>query len=403
MKLFRRTAGTGTEPVEPVEVPKPKTPAQLARESEVLREISIKDAEAKARLDEIERAARFKREQEERERDQWRETVKAEKKTETGKIKRTAVRDRLNKVVPYAPLILVNIAAISGQIGWALDHLAIGDAGSPVRIIAAVLFGITAETIALFLQYYANRALLNRDSAGSLYLAAFMVAGLVASINFSHWSNPDDGEFFGSPNATAVVFALFSFVSPWLWRIHNRAEFREMLRENGEIDARAVKLSLARKIMYPVRSFQVIRLAAWQGETNPARAVEMYETRRIAKATVKASEKSARDAEKAQGKTTKEVEAPAPVETSTAAPEAHSPVKPALNGRRDLSAHAKWNDGLATYAASVDSGTPLNTRELAAALGQKNKVLASAIIRHYKEGQANQNGNGRPATVSQSA
>jgi hypothetical protein len=398
MKLFTRTAGTGTEPVEPVEVPKPKTPAQLAREAEVSREIAIKDAEAKARLDEIERAARFKREQEERERDQWRETVKAEKKTETGKIKRTAVRDRLNKVVPYAPLILVNIAAISGQIGWALDHLAIGDAGSPVRIIAAVLFGITAETIALFLQYYANRALLNRDSAGSLYLAAFMVAGLVASINFSHWSNPDDGEFFGSPNATAVVFALFSFVSPWLWRIHNRAEFREMLRENGEIDARAVKLSLARKIMYPVRSFQVIRLAAWQGETNPARAVEMYETRRIAKATVKA----ARDAEKAQVKTTKEIEAPAPTETPkavTVPPSAGN----AMNGRRDLTAHTKWNDGMATYAASVHSGSPLNTRELAAALGQKNKVLASAIIRHYKEGQANQNGNGRPATVSQSA
>jgi hypothetical protein len=65
MKLFRGTAGTGTDP-------KPKTPAQLAREADVAREIAIKDAEAKARLDEIERAARFKREQEERERDRTR-------------------------------------------------------------------------------------------------------------------------------------------------------------------------------------------------------------------------------------------------------------------------------------------------------------------------------------------
>lgn len=399
MKLFTRTAGTGTAPVEPVEVPKPKTPAQLAREAEVAREIAIKDAEAKAKLDAIERAAKFEREREERERDQWRASVEAEKKTETEKIKSTAVRDRLNKVVPYAPLILVNLAAITGQIGWALDHLEIGDAGSPLRWFAALVFGVTVESIALFLQYYANRALLNKDSAASLYLAAFMVAGLVSAVNFSHWSNPTGTEFFGTPNATAVVFALCSFVSPWLWRIHNRAEFRETLRANGEIDTRAVKLSAARKIMYPIRSFQVVRLAAWQGETNPARAVEMYETRRIAKAEVKAAKDRVK-AETKNEKPAKAVEGPESVEVEA------TPVpvtKPALNGRRDLSAHAKWNDGLATYAASVDSGSPLNTRELAAALGQKNKVLASAIIRHYKEGQANQNGNGRPATVSQSA
>lgn len=391
MKLFSRTAGTGTDP-EPVEAIKPKTPAQLAREAEVAREIAIKDAEAKARLDEIERAARFKREQEERERDQWRANVEAEKKAETEKIKNDQFRKTMNKAVPYVPLFLVNTAAITGQIGWALGNLAIGEPGTPLRWLVALIFGVTVESIALFLQYYANRALLNRDSAASLYVSAFMVAGIVAALNYSHWSNPIDGEFFGSPNSTAVAFALCSFASPWLWRIHNRAEFRETLRANGEIDARAVKLSAARKIMYPIRSFQVIRLAAWQGETNPARAVEMYETRRIAKAEAKAAKaeaKAAKDRAKA-AKTGKTEPAKAVEATSTPSPDGQvrpvppvPPVSPKANGR-DMSAHAKWKDGLAIYSASLDAGSPLNTRELAAALGQKNKVLASAIIRHVK-------------------
>lgn len=374
----------------------PEKPRTLAQQ--------IKDAELKAQLDAIERKAAFERENEERERDRIRQAETIKDKVERKKIDTAQARAFMNKAVPYAPLFLVNVAAITGQIGWALDHLAIGEPGTVLRWFAAIMFGVTAESIALFLQYYANRALLNRDSAASLYLAAFATAGLVAAVNFSHWSAPAEGEFFGKVNATAVIFALCSFASPWLWRIHNRAEYREALRAAGEIDSRAVKLSMARKIMYPIRSFQVIRLAAWQGETNPAKAVEMYETRRIAKATVRAADKTRREAEKAQGKVNKEVEAPAPVETPKSASVNHSAGNGSLNGRRDLTAHAKWNDGMATYAASVDSGSPLNTRELAAAIGQKNKVLASAIIRAYKaEKEAQANVNSGPATVSQSA
>lgn len=395
MNLFRGTAGTGTGTAgtagtgtstnsELVEAIKPKTPAQLAREADVAREIAIKDAEAKARLDEIERAARFKREQEERERDQWRASVEAEKKAE--KIKNGRFRKARDKAVPYAPLFLVNTAAITGQIGWATENLAIGEPGTPLRWVVALIFGVTIESIALFLQYYANRALLNRDSAASLYVSAFMVAGIVAALNFSHWSAPAEGEFFGTPNATAIAFALCSFASPWLWRIHNRAEFREILRANGEIDARAVKLSAARKIMYPIRSFQVIRLAAWQGETNPARAVELYEARRIARAQAKAAKDRAK-AGKAASQPAKAVETTSTSSTPDPASNGRvrpvPPASPKANGR-DMSAHAKWKDGLATYSASLDAGSPLNTRELAAALGQKNKVLASAIIRHVK-------------------
>src|SRR5690606_41009300 len=118
-----------------------KTPAQLGREAAVARGIAIKDAEAKARLDEIERAARFKREQEERERDQWRASVEAEKKAE--KIKNGRFRKARDKAVPYAPLFLVNTAAITGQIGWATENLAIGEPGTPLRWVVALIFGVT--------------------------------------------------------------------------------------------------------------------------------------------------------------------------------------------------------------------------------------------------------------------
>lgn len=372
MKILNRTQ---PEPV------KPKTAAQIAKEADLLREQSIKDEEAKIRLDKIRRDALYARETEEllraRERQQQQQADKATKKT----IDTAKTRAFLNKAVPYAPLFLVNVAAVTGQIGWALAHLEIGATGTPLRWLAALVFGLTVETIALFLQYYANRALLNRDAAGSLYLAAFIIAGLVAAVNFSHWSKPTGTDFFGDPNATAVVFALCSFISPWLWRIHNRAEFREALRAAGEIDARGVKLSTVRKIMYPVRSFKVVRLAAWVGETNPAVAVEMYETQRRARATVRAAEKAAKavrpgdthDAGRTPEKAAETI--PATVVRST------------LNGespRRDMTQHAKWSQGLAEYTASLDAGSPMNTRQLAAALGQKNKVLASAIINHVK-------------------
>ncbi len=369
MKLLNRT------PVEPV---KPKTTAQLAKEADILREEAIKDARARIELEKIEAEAAFAKEIDDALRARQRQARQAKDKVAKKKIDSAKYRAIVNRLVPYAPLVGVNVAAITGQIGWALAHLEIGESGTPLRWFAAILFGSIAESIALFLQFYANRAILNRDAAGALYLAAFMVAGLVAAVNYSHWSKPTGTDFFGEPNATAVVFALFSFISPWLWRIHNRAEFRETLRAAGEIDPRGVKLSAVRKIMYPVRSFGVVRLAAWYGETNPVRAVEMYETRRVARETVKAAEKAA----KLHAKENKAVAPATPETPSEAAPKA---VSSTANGTgRDMTQHAKWNTGVAEYTASLDAGSPMNTRQLAAALGQRNKVLASAIIRHVK-------------------
>src|SRR5690606_41248837 len=104
-----------------------KTPAQLGREAAVARGIAIKDAEAKARLDETERAARFKREQEERERDQWRASVEAEKNAE--QIKNGRFRKARDKAVPYAPPFPVNTAATTAQTAWGTENPAIAEPG----------------------------------------------------------------------------------------------------------------------------------------------------------------------------------------------------------------------------------------------------------------------------------
>jgi chemotaxis protein histidine kinase CheA len=392
---------------KPAEKPKPlsariKEAAQLAELEEIERAAAIKREEELA-------AARFEKEKADRERDKVRAEWTSQDRTERKQFDAERYRAVLNKAVPYLPLVLVNIAAVIGQVGWALDHLAIGDAGSPLRWFAAIMFGSTAESIALFLQYYAARALMNRDSAASLYLGTFLVAGLVAAVNYSHWSNPAEGQFFGTVNATAVIFALCSFISPWLWRIHNRAEYREKLKAAGEIDTRAVKLSMARKVMYPIRSFRTIRLAAWYGETNPAKAVEMYENQRIARATVKAAKqaekaqaKAAKQAEKDAKKIEKAPESPEPAESPepvTAAPERPAP---AANGSRDWTRHSRWNEAVGVAQSIKDSGEKLTVAKVCDQLGIKNKALPGAVVR-YVNGEGNGSTNGHGPAVSDPA
>jgi hypothetical protein len=358
---------------------KPEKPKPLS--------VQIKEAEQRAKLDEIERAARFEREKEERERNAIRAAWRTEDETAQKRLNTEKMRAFMALTVPFAPLVLVNLAAITGQVGWAYNHLEIGDTGSILRLIVAGLFGMTAESIALFLQFYANRALRNRDSAASLYLSAFLVAGLVASLNYSHWSNPADGEFFGSPNATAISFALCSFISPWLWRIKDRAAHREELKNAGEIDARAVKLSMSRKIMHPLRSFMVIWYASWDGVTNPAEAVANYEKKRDEKKALKAEKKALKAAKKAAikaQKSSKSDEEPKPVVESGKS--VSKPEKPS-ESRTDLRRDARYVRGVKIYRKSLEGpGRPLSQRDLANALGMKNRVLAAQIIKDVKEG-----------------
>ncbi len=334
---------------------KQKTPAQLKR-----------DLELKIEMDEIARAAKFKREQEEHDRDAWRNDV-AEIGSSIEKSKMLATwQARGRKAVPYIPLMLVNGAALQGQFASALDSLKIGDPHTFTRVIAAAIYAIAIESIALFLQYYANRALKNRDSAGLLYLSALLVASVVSAINFSHYYDTKAAVWNVTAQATAYAFGLCSLISPWLWRIHSRAEHREALKAAGEIDSRGVKLSLSRKIWHPVKSLKVIRFNAWTGETNPIKAVEAWEIAQSAQKIIEIEDDKVRDEAHKRREALKRDRQPKRNEVP--------------NG--DLTLHPKYAEGRKLYESSLQGpGKALSQRDLAKRLGMANRVLAGKIIK----------------------
>lgn len=184
--------------------------------------------------------------------------------------------------VPLAPLVAVNALAVTGQVGYAVDHI---QGGWPV----AVLFAVALESIALFLGYHASAALRRRESAAGMQLAAYLVAAVVAGINYAHYAGPHL-----APTVTGVAFGLVSLLSPWLWRVHSRAAHRDALHKAGEIDVRAVRLSASRKLWHPIRSLRVIRWAAWEGVDSPREAIAGWTAYEQARAAAKAAEKATR-------------------------------------------------------------------------------------------------------------
>lgn len=357
----------------------------------------VKKEERKAELDRIRRAAAFQREQEEAERDEWRREAKAKKREHSKVLNAKRWKAFAARAVPYTPLALVNTVAMGGQFDWAVKNLTIGEPYSFLRFLAAGIYAAGAESIALFLQYYANRALRNGDAAGALYLAAFGVAGVVAYVNFSHYAiHPKDG--LPQPTAMAVIVAMCSLLSPWLWRIHSRAEYRDVLKERGEIDARLVRLDMARKVFHPIRSFMILWYASWERVSTPAEAVALYERKQAEKVEARRTKELAKAAK---------TPAPAPVIKAEQVPNpkpinqapAPAPARERKTGGRDFSGHSKWKEGCAIFESALDSGTRMTVAELAAALGQRNKNLAIAI-RNFVEDRRASEARARQAATS---
>lgn len=266
----------------------PLTPAQRMRQ-----------AEADLRIRELEELAAFEARKRAAEREDWERTRAAEKKATKSTRSRVAWRKLAGTAVPYLPLILTNIMAIMGQTGWGREHLSqIGaTADSPARWTVALLFAGTLESLALFQGFYANKALERGDSAAGLYAGAFGTAAVVAALNYSHYADDAAPAFtvgpidVPAPTAMAVVFAMFSFISPALWRIHSRAVNRDKLKSRGEIDTRGVKLSMTRRVWHPIKSLGVQRRSAWTGITDPSEAVADWERAREEEREAKARAK----------------------------------------------------------------------------------------------------------------
>jgi len=166
-----------------------------------------------------------------------------------------------------APLVGVNAVAVAGQTMWALDHLT-------RAVVLAVGFAATLESIAVYLAWEAHVALMAGDAAFRLRLSSYLMAGVVAALNYTHWA-PD-----WTPNAKALTFALFSVISPWLWSIRSRSMHREQLRAKGLIDPRSVRFSAARWVWHPWRTFGAHWQATWDGTIDPGEAIARYNDRR---------------------------------------------------------------------------------------------------------------------------
>jgi hypothetical protein len=164
------------------------------------------------------------------------------------------------------PILLVNGFAVYGQAVWAVGHL---PGGWPV----AWLFAAALESVGIYLAVEAHAALMAGDAALGRRLASYAVAGLVGFLNWLHWAGPG-----GQPTVRAAVFAGFSAVSPWLWAIRSRSLRRSQLRAAGLIDPRTVRFAAARWLLYPVRTFRAFRLAVWEAEQDPARAIALLAT-----------------------------------------------------------------------------------------------------------------------------
>jgi hypothetical protein len=225
------------------------------------------------------RAERAEREDEERRRrvakleDRRRaRAVRAQRRSEQAAALATIAR----RLRPVAPLLAVTGFAVYGQIGYGFEHYS--PPGSPfvLRLLVAIGAAIAVESIALTVQWHAHDALLHEATATAARLrrASYLIAAGVAAVNYAHFA---DG---WRPTAGAVVFALFSASSPWLWGLHTRRAQRLQLLREGRVDSTGAVFSAERFRAFPWRTFQARRYSIDHGITDPQVAWEAYRLER---------------------------------------------------------------------------------------------------------------------------
>lgn len=189
-----------------------------------------------------------------------------------GTVERPVERVRARRQSAFlVPIVLVNLMALSGQAAWAYGEAIRGPLQGLVAlsVVAALTFGLTLESIGVYLMLQAHDATMADQSSGSLRLSAYVVAAVMAVMNFDHWSHYD--------RMLGVAFALLSMVSPFLWSVRAKSAHRAQQAARGIVDPAGVKLSTGRKIWHPFRALGVVRWASWAGEVDPARAVAGWE------------------------------------------------------------------------------------------------------------------------------
>lgn len=227
-------------------------------------------------------------EREKRRRDLARRTERAERRDR----RRAARAEFTAKLRPVLPLLLINGGAAYAQAAYAYEHIAPGTWNAMSKLTFAVAFAVAMESVAVYVQWHAHDALLLKAhaTAASLRRASWLIAAVVAAINYAHFA----GEGM-SPTAAAVAFALLSLLSPWLWGLHTRrAQHVQLLAEDADlIDEGGVEFSPQRRRAFPVRAWLAKRWSIDHYERDPRRAWEGYNRDRQRKLAARRSARPA--------------------------------------------------------------------------------------------------------------
>lgn len=224
---------------------------------------------------------------------------------------------------PVVPLLLVTGFAGIGQVLWALDHVAPPTWGWPLRVVMAIGAAAAVESISLNVQWHAHDAHVHgrMASAARLRRASYVIAALVAAINYAHFAGPD-----GSITPAAVMFALFSAASPWLWGLHTRRVREIHLAEAGAaVDTAGAVFAPIRWRLFPLRTFGAWRWSIDHAVIDPTEAWTGYSAERAAERAGRRAERSAATTEPA-ATTTEQAD---PAQTAPPSPSvAELPVRP---------------------------------------------------------------------------
>lgn len=157
-------------------------------------------------------------------------------------------------------LIVLNTVAIGGQAAWFAERV------THDNMVFAVAIAAVIELIGVFLSSMAHARAMANQSLGSTRAGSYVIGILAGILNYWHWHG-----------AAGVTFGVLSMLSPYLWSIWSQYRHRQKLAELGMVDARGLRLSTVRKVMHPIKSFKLVRFAAWEGITDVAEARQAWE------------------------------------------------------------------------------------------------------------------------------
>lgn len=176
------------------------------------------------------------------------------------------------RIRTVAPIVLVTTFAMYGQLDYGLT--AYKRETFALTVLVAVGVAVTIELVSLYVQWHAHDALLRKDTATAAWYRrwSYLIAFVVAGVNYSHFS---DG---WQPTPAAVVFAIFSASSPWLWGLHTRRVHQMQLQREGKIDETGAVFAAERWRAFPLRTWGARRWSIDHGITDPRIAWESYRT-----------------------------------------------------------------------------------------------------------------------------